>query len=211
MDVALFIIFSVFEGLAAFTVMLTMFRYNIREYLLQLSLFSIMMSVFSFSMRYELGLENYTPFLSLLLFVLIIFITLRISMLGAVIVVVPGYVLYAVLQTAILNVLQTLNLTTVIRVQENTSDLYFLQAVTAAAAFITCWFIFRRGFGFSWSLNRFSFQGENILVLVLLILGIAFASVYTLLKTELVFVSATFIIILVSLLYLFIRKGIDND
>lgn len=206
MSDVLFILFSTLEALAIYTIMLTIFRYNVFDYIKQLLPISFLMSLCSYSVWSDFELSSYAPVISVFILIFFIFLVLRTSLIGAVLVAVKGYIAYAVVQTIALAILQLSGLISLERVQANKPDLYILQITTAIILFVISFFLFRARYGFSYSLNRFKWKGEGRLVLGILIAGIAFIAGISLFRTTLFLAAAILAALLFFLIYLSLRE-----
>ncbi|MGG1312803.1 MULTISPECIES: hypothetical protein [Cohnella] len=204
-----FVLFSTIEATSIYTIMLTIFRYNTITYIKQIVPISILMSILSWAIWNELNISQYAPIISVVIFVIFIFYILRISLLGAALVVGTGYAAYAVVQTLLLAVFQSLGLLSIENVQSNKPDLYVLQSASALILFFASYVLYKKGYGFTFPLERFSWKSwrlENQLVLVVLILSLIFISVVSLLRNRLYMAWIVFTIMFCFLIYLGNKK-----
>lgn len=208
MDDALFLICSTVEAFSIFTIMLSLFRFNVFHYYKQLIAISILMSVLSFSIWNELNLSDFAPLISIAIFIVFIFYTLRISIVGSIIVAISGYISYALIQTVILLLMESANVFSLVHASKDDGGAYILQVVSSIIALSLSWMFYRRGLGFTFSLDRFKWRKEieNTFMFAVLALGIIFVASIPMFKNSLFIAAAILIIVLFFLIFLSMKK-----
>jgi hypothetical protein len=206
MNEILFIAFSTLETWSIFAISFTLFRFNILKYNLQIVPISVLMALLNYAIWHEIDLGSWTPIIGLVLFTLFIFYTLRISLIGSLIVAVTGYASVILVQTAFLYGLQLANITTVAEVQAGGSDYYILSAVSSCTVLLLSYLLYKLGYGFSFSLNHFQVQHENMLILVFTVVAFILLSFLHLLKNKLYFVGLILFLIVLFLIFIALKK-----
>ncbi|MCC3377269.1 hypothetical protein [Cohnella sp. REN36] len=204
----LFVVFSTVEAFSMFTIMLHLFRFDVRNYYKQLLAMSFLMSMFSLSIWKELQLSDYAPLISIVIFTLFIFFTLRVSIVGSVIVVLFGYISYALVQTLVLLGMEGYETTSIFYPSDHRVEGYILQAVSSAITLLISQALYKRGYGFTFPLDRFKWRDEweNRIMFVILCAGILFVALIPTFKNSLLWVVLVCIFILAFLIYLYIQK-----
>ncbi|MBB6672148.1 hypothetical protein [Cohnella nanjingensis] len=208
MNNILFVVFSTLEAVSMFTIMLHLFRFNVLHYYKQLLAMSVLMSLFSLSVWNELHLSEYAPVILIAVFILFLFFTLRISIIGSTLVVLFGYSAYALIQTLVLLAMESFEPYSTFNPAEDEAEGYVLQAVSSIITLLLSHALYKRGYGFTFSLDRFKWKGEweNRIMFVLLCLGILFVAMIPMFKNSLLWVVLVFIFILAFQIYLYIKK-----
>jgi hypothetical protein len=202
----LFVVFSALETWSIFAISLTLFRFNILKYNLQIVPLSVLMALLNYAIWHEANLGSWIPVIGLVLFTLFIFYTLRISLIGSLIVALTGYGTIILIQTAFLYGLQLIGITTVAEVQSGGSGYYILSAVSSCAVLLLSWVLYRLGYGFSFSLHHFKVQRENMLILVITIATFILLTFLHLLKNKLYFVELIASLIVLFLIFIALKK-----
>jgi hypothetical protein len=196
----LFVVFSALEAWSIFTISFTLFRFNILRYNLQIVPISILMALLSYAIRLETAWVSWIPVMALVLFTLFIFYTLRISLIGSVIVTITGYSLFILVQTAILNTFQLAGL------RSADSVLYMVWPISSCVVLLLCFLLYRFGYGFSFPLNHFKVRRENMLIMIIAVSMFLLLSFLHLLKNKLYFVEMIAAAIILFLIYIALRR-----
>lgn len=167
MKEALFVVFSALETWSIFAISFTLFRFNILKYNLQIVPISGLMALLNYAMWHKIDLASWVPAIGLVLFTLFIFYTLRISLIGSLIMAATGYGTAVLIQTAFLYVCEFAGLTTLTEVQAGGIGYYLLSAIFSVTIMLLCFLLYRLGYGFSFSLHQFKLKHENLLLLVI--------------------------------------------
>ncbi|REK56031.1 MAG: hypothetical protein C6W55_09055 [Thermobacillus sp.] len=206
MNEILFIAFSTLETWSIFAVSFTLFRFNILKYNLQIVPISVLMALLNYAIWHEIDMGSWTPMIGLVLFTLFIFYTLRISLIGSLIVAVTGYTSVILVQTAFLYGLQLTGIASVAEVQAGGTGYYILSAVSSCTVLLLSYLLYRLGYGFSFSLQHFKVKHENMLILVITVATFILLSFLHLLKNRLYFVEMIAVVIVLFLIYIALRR-----
>jgi len=206
MNEILFIAFSTLETWSIFAISFTLFRFNILKYNLQIVPISVLMALLNYAIWHEIDLGSWTPIIGLVLFTLFIFYTLRISLIGSLIVAVTGYASVILVQTAFLYGLQLTGIASVAEVQAGGTGYYILSAVSSCTVLLLSYLLYKLGYGFSFSLNHFQVQHENMLILVFTVVAFILLSFLHLLKNKLYFVGLILFLIVLFLIFIALKK-----
>jgi len=202
----LFIVFSTLETWSIFAISFTLFRFNILKYNLQIIPVSFLMALLNYAIWHETNLGSWIPVIGLVLFTLFIFYMLRTSLIGSLIVALTGYGTVILIQTAFLYICQLAGFTTVADVQAGGTDYYILSAVSSIAVILLSLRLYRLGYGFSFSLNHFKVQRENLLILAIMVAMFIMLSFLHLLKNRLYFVELVAVAIVLFLIFIALRR-----
>jgi hypothetical protein len=206
MNEILFVVFSTLETWSIFAISFTLFRFNILKYNLQIIPVSVLMALLNYAIWHETNLGSWIPVIGLVLFTLFIFYTLRTSLLGSLIVALTGYGTVILIQTAFLYFYQLAGFTTVTEVQARGTNYYILSAVCSIVVLLLSFLLFRLGYGFSFSLNHFKVQRENLLILTIVVAMLIILSFLHLLKNKLYFVELVMVAIVLFLIFIALRR-----
>lgn len=206
MNAILFVVFSTLEAWSIFAISFTLFRYNVLNYNLQIIPISLLMALLSYAIWHETTWKSWIPVISLVLFTLFIFYTLRISLIGSIIVSVTGYGAAIMIQTAFLFALQAMGITTVADVQAAGKGYYILTSLSSCTILLISYLLYRLGYGFSFSLHQFKVKREKLLILVITVVTFILLSFLHLLKNKLYFVEMIAVAIVLFLIYIALKK-----
>lgn len=211
MKSVLFIVFSIIEAFSFFTLMLTVFRFNVLEYTRSLIPISVLMAFASFAIWLELDLSSYAPIISVVIFTIFLYLVLKTSLFGALIVSIAGYIAAFIIQTATLILLTSTGFITLDRVQETKPDAFILMGTSSALIFLLSIFLYKKGYGTSTKLttkiNNIRWAGEDKFILLLIIIGIVLVCIIPLLATKLYLAELAYLLVFLFFFYLFIRKA----
>jgi hypothetical protein len=196
----LFVVFSALEAWSIFTISFTLFRFNILKYNMQIVPISILMALLSYAIWNETSWVSWFPVIALLLFTVFIFYTLRISLIGSVIVTVTGYSTAILIQTGYMYLMQLFG------IQMNDSGQLILSSVSNFTVLLISYLLYRFGYGFSFSLNHFKVKRENLLILIIAIATFILLSFLHFLKNKLYFVEMVAGVIVLFLIYIALKR-----
>lgn len=202
----LFVVFSALETWSIFAISFTLFRFNILKYNLQIVPISVLMALLNYGIWHEFDQGSWITIIGLVLFTLFIFYTLRISLIGSLIMALTGYGSIILIQTAFLYGLQLAGIATAAEVQAGGSDYYILSGVSSCAVLLLSWLLYRLGYGFSFPLHHFKMQRENMLILAVTVVAFILLSFLHLLKNKLYFVGLISFVIVLFLIFLALKK-----
>ncbi|WP_019007779.1 hypothetical protein [Cohnella laeviribosi] len=178
LDVLAFIFFSALEWLALIVLTFAIFKFPLRGYWGRLLFSALMLSFLSYLILVTLNLALYGSFIQLPIVFIYFWQLFRIPVFYAGLMVVNGYVLYTLLQAAILFVFQNAG----IMVMPNVPTAFVVQTITACVAFFMAWLLVRKNMGFTFVPDtdraKVKWTKLNIRLLVMSILGYAALSMF---------------------------------
>ncbi|WP_020619666.1 hypothetical protein [Paenibacillus daejeonensis] len=170
---------NVFETIAGFILMLSIYLFPIRSYTPQIVFTSIVMAQTSYLLREVFLLDWLTPFFMLLWMVLLLWLLFRIHLFYALLMAVSGYLVYIVLQMLIVLILQAVSPLT--EIQETFQYLKLVQLLASLAALAISRVLIKKRLGFSFVPDRISesvpVRGTNRKLLITLIVASIWISV----------------------------------
>lgn len=199
-----FMFFSTVETLALYYLIMSLFRFKWRWYIWE-ALFVILLNNFqSYLLRNELGMSNVAPLVLILIFIFFFAAVVRMPLILSIIATISGFAIFAGIQTLIILLMfgSTSNI-------GSTANGYFLQVVTAAMVFGIFGFLYRKGKGFTFDLDKLRFKIEDILLSVLIcafVLGISVLLYYN----DILLNALIFLMMSVFLLYYSKRKELED-
>lgn len=135
MDIILFVVGSVLEYMAIFAFMFSLFKSGFREYLTEIFISCLMLTFVSFAMRYAFQLEQYSSFVQIVIFCLLLRSVFHFHILYSILLS-SIYVIYGFWQVfVVLNVLESLHVLSLDQVLGRENSYYILQAVTIISIF----------------------------------------------------------------------------
>jgi hypothetical protein len=169
--------FSTVENIATITLLLSIFKYRVLDYIPQMLLASLVMSLISHTMRFEFANSSFVPVIMIFTLFLFIWISFKVAPLYALIITIVGYVVYGLLQTMIFFGLQSLGLLTQEMVEKEYSyEGYLLQFITFIAAYIISNLLRKNNYGFNWvpynKSAKFKLIGDNLLFFVTVVISV---------------------------------------
>lgn len=206
MNALCFMLFSTVEGMSMFAIMLSLFRYRITEYFHYYLVLSILMSAASYWMWQVGGAPEYVPVMSALLFSLSVLVRYRISAIAAILMALTGYLVFGMLQSIVVYVLEAGTLVQMERIQSNTGDTYLMQLVNSLLLFALSYMLYRKGFGFTFPLSWIEVKEGNTLLLSSISAAFVFIAGVSLLHSRVHAAAAVFFLILLLLLNVLNRK-----
>ncbi|OUM94676.1 MAG: hypothetical protein A9Z00_10930 [Thermobacillus sp. ZCTH02-B1] len=206
MKEALFVVFSALETWSIFAISFTLFRFNILKYNLQIVPISGLMALLNYAIWHEIDLASWVPAIGLVLFTLFIFYTLRISLIGSLIMAATGYGSTILIQTAFLYAAQLAGFTTVAEVQAGGAAYFILSVVSSCVVIVLSLLLYRLGYGFSFPLQKFKLKRENLLILALFAAMFILLMFLHLLKDKLYFVELIAFAVELFLIFIALRK-----
>lgn len=201
-----YIIFSTIEGIGVFYLTLTLFRYKIKEHLFPIVIINILISFLSYNLQQDSSYTWITPIAQLILLAFFIQILIRIPLIWSVITAFTGIILFGLIQTLLLFALDFIQIMDFNFVQlGTTSEAYLFQAIEAIVIYPLSYFLYKRGYGFTFDFGKFSFKNEKVWVTILLVLSFA-SFIYIFLMRNLILATMIFLICLVFYLIYHFRK-----
>jgi len=167
--------FSTIEALLIISLSYMLYRFHFTEFFLKKTVVCILLSVISYTLRFQIG-ETLAPYIVPLIYIFVfafflIFIS-KIPTIWSVIISLSGYSYFIAFQTLIVIVLQSLGIINLNEAQNNTFDTYLVQLTTVLIAFPTAFSLQRKGIGFTFDLEKYRWKIEKILVVFFLIISL---------------------------------------
>jgi hypothetical protein len=209
MDFTLFMVFSVIELVALFSLTLSFYRLKFTSYVRPLMVLNIICNLVSFFMRKEADLNAFAPLAILIILVLFLMAAVRIPAFWAIVVALTGYLGAALLQTGVM--LLSFGFLSVSEINVYDWKGYLLQTITGILGFIIASFLYKKGYGFSFEFDKLGLKWATV-ILMPVVIAIAVAFGAALLFKSLYFAAGILFIGLIGLLYYGLRKEkIDAD
>ncbi|TJY38939.1 hypothetical protein E5161_19095 [Cohnella pontilimi] len=205
MEVFWFLVFSVLEASAIHIMLLRLFRYEVRQYVLAIVISSFFFSFISYVLRSEFDLSNYFSLVTLVYFAIFAFYVLKIPLIWSFAVSIIGNICNFVLQTIILLVCAGLGILQLHEIDPFSPTARIQQTLFAAVTFILTGYLYRKGIGFAFNFDRFRWKAENIVMLVIMG-GLFVAMIITFIKRDIYYLAGLDFIMFAILVYLAIRK-----
>lgn len=207
MPFVLFVIFSVIEIVAFFYLCCSLFRFKAKVYLTKFIFVEIFIISGNYLIRQEEAYAGLASLFSLIMFILFLKIFIEeVSLFWAAIMGIVSFTITAIIQGLyILILINTTNFISLEEIQSNTLDSYFVQFTFALMIILPAHYLYKRGFGFTFNVDRFKLAGENIVMIfilfaILITVGIIFTT------NNLLLISIVLLFPLIYLVYFAIRK-----
>ncbi|HEY0828338.1 MAG TPA: hypothetical protein VGE40_09600 [Bacilli bacterium] len=201
MNKTLFVTVSSIEWFSLFCLIFTMFRFRMKDHILQIIFASVIMSQFSFLIAGAEDISVIAPVLQFFIVFLFLWLMFRIHIFYAAVMTTFGYGWFLFIQTVLALVV------------ESYPPLYLIQLGSSAFILFLCMFSSRYRLGFSFIPDnhhiKLNLKGENLRLLVLVILTAITISIYYLFVLE-GFLLLTFFIMLL-ILGLFLYSAIKKE
>lgn len=150
-DAVIYFILGIMDVIAVFVLMFKIFRLPIREYWVEISILSAVISIISYLLRVVMEIPAIDPILQLTLFVLFMRSIIKIRLFPSVLLSFSGIIAYAAIQFLVFYILIFLGLLHENDAQEN--SLYLLQICAQSTSYLIGYLIYRFNFGFTF-VNR---------------------------------------------------------
>ncbi|MEJ8548132.1 hypothetical protein [Brevibacillus borstelensis] len=213
-----FFLFSILEYVAIFSLMFSLYRLQSRFYWIEQLIISAILSFISYSLRELFHTEVFTPVVLIALMSILLWIVLRIPFFYIALMTVPTYIVYALIQYGVMEVLDHFQIIMYSQAFENNGANWYgqvIQGVTAAVTFIISWVISKFGIGFSFIPSgyvKIKLTGLNLIIAIALTVGfLAFIFFNYWIKSRAQFaaLSSLYIIVLGVLIYLSRKKDYE--
>jgi hypothetical protein len=214
----LFILFSTLEYFSSLTLLLVLFRFNVKEHFLKFLISSILLSLISNTLIQQ-NLDSISPILQLLVFVFLVTIILRVSIYNSIIMVFTIYFIFGLVQTTL--IMMYTHFGVVEEVEIYTFSAFITQLSSSFYMFLFSLIVYLRNGGFSFidynnsKRKLLLFNKSNrvffIAIIIALILFI-FVNVlyYNSSHPNYLLISIIFLITLMTLLYLSLKRDDNN-
>ncbi|MCR8983326.1 hypothetical protein [Brevibacillus laterosporus] len=216
-DIVLFYLFSLFEYLAIFTLMFSLFRFELKEYLTEMVVLSFIMTFFSHYLRAFLQINDFAPIVLLLVLVVLFWVIGRIPIFYASVMVVTSYLMYGVFQYTTFMILSTFIVLSLEEIRLNSEAGYLLQITTIIPTLLVSFGLRRMNLGFGFiptGFVRIKFRGYNLALLITVCISVVlfgFFNYWIFARGKFALISLIFLGILGVLLYLSKERDIKND
>jgi hypothetical protein len=217
-----FMVFSPFEYIAIFILMLSLFRFNFDSFYTKRIIFaSILLSCLSFTMRAESLTNLNTPVIGVLLFIFV-WLMFEVRIFHALIMSVSVFIAYGLIQAIFITIVQYLNIFDLKEIESTDKGYTFPGFIIALISIIffvlIAWIIKRRNSGFDFVSHDTSktneYNGINILLSIGILFTIAITGItyYLILDFEKGFYLMTIVLLitLVLILYLSNKKDLHD-
>ncbi|UNK20178.1 hypothetical protein MNQ98_09275 [Paenibacillus sp. N3/727] len=191
MEAFWFMLCSMIETLAIYSLIMSLFRFKTSEYIWQALFVMLFANLQSFILRNELSLAFVAPLITIVIFIFLFTTVIKVPVLWSATCTILGYVLYALIQTVYVMAL----FESVEEVQTPGIDAYVLQLISGATALLLSWLMYRFGIGFSFDFEKLRFKFEHIVMTVLIVTVLLLVSVvfyYNRIWINIIFFATTF-------------------
>ncbi|MBW7454130.1 hypothetical protein ACFOLF_30025 [Paenibacillus sepulcri] len=204
----LFMLFSIIESIALFSISFTLYRLKFTQYLWPSLIMMIVINLVSFYLRKEVALADYAPVAILVLLVLFMMAVVKIPAFWALIVSLTGLCFFALLQTGLIMQL-SFGYLSVQEINSHAWKGYLLQTLTGLIGYLISGFLYKRGIGFSFEFEKPIYKLVTLLVMIIMILiALAFGAV--LFIGNLYIATIIYFIGLAFLLYFALKKETED-
>lgn len=198
--------FSSIESLALITLVITIYRFKLKDCFWPAMLVTLVMSIQSLLLREE-ALANLVPFVNVFLITLLLVTILEVPIQWAFFVSLGGYVASVLLQGLIVEV--SFGIFSLKEIKHDPPRGYIFQSVYAACAYLLSKFLYSRGIGFSFNFNKKRFKWERAIVVSTIIVSFCLFGI-TLYAQEVLLDLAVLSVALTFFLYISVRKEVNR-
>jgi hypothetical protein len=200
-----YMLFSLCEGIAVYAFIFYIFRLNMMHYIWHVLLIVTVTNIQSYVIREELSLLPISPVINLIITILFLIIVIKIPVIWSMVMAITGYIAFVLIQSAI--IFLSFGFITPSETHDHIWKTYLGQFLAGVISFTIAWFLYKRGYGFTYEFEKLRLRWERIFILSvniafllalvammaykvifinLLVLGIALAVffVYSLIKEE---------------------------
>ncbi|TPG72900.1 hypothetical protein EEL32_24340 [Brevibacillus laterosporus] len=216
-ETILFYLFSLFEYLAIFTLMFALFRFELKEYLIEIVVLSLIITFFSHYLRAFLKINDFAPLILLLGLIVLFWVICRIPIFYASVMVVTSYLMYGLFQYITFTIISSFIVLSLNDIRLDSESGYLLQITTIVPTLLISLGLRRMNFGFSFiptCFVRIKFKGYNLALLITVCLAVVlfgFFNYWIFSRGKFAFISLVFLGILGALIYLSKERDIKND
>jgi hypothetical protein len=170
-----FIFFSTIEGVAVFSLMLSIYRLKATEFMWQALFVILLMNLQSYVLREELSLAYLVPVINMVLFILLLTTVMRITLIWSSIITISGYFAFVVIQSLTFKLL--FGDLTIAEVQGDVVKGYMLQAASGLFGIFLAWILYKFGVGFMADFEKLRLKFEHVLAIGLIAVTLVFTAV----------------------------------
>lgn len=172
-----FMVVSLVEGLAVYTLIMNIFRLkplgNVREFILVISLINLS----NYFLRDEVIVAGMAPVINIVLLTIFIAILVRVPLVWSALISLIGFVMYAVFQIAVSLGLQAVGLIEIEQMQQGSYSTAFIPFSTAIFTIVISTWLYKKGYGFVFPFTRFRWRFEEIALSVSLLIVAAVVAI----------------------------------
>lgn len=197
----LYILFSALETFAVYCLIMTLFRYKIRDFFWEALVTGLLINLQSYVMRNEFSLAYLVPIITIFIFVVFFKIFVRIPLIWSLVATVLGYVIYALIQTGFANLL----FGSIAAIADSKFNGYLLQCSSGGVTILASLFLYKIGMGFKFNFEKLRFRFEDIIMIAMImffLISVSIVFYYNDMFVNIVF----FVCVMAFLLYYAIRK-----
>lgn len=213
-DFILFNLFSTIEIIGMFCLILALFRFKIKEYVVQIVVASFLLSQISYYMRTILDVSHYVPLIFLVFAFIFMRVLFRVQVYYAASMIVIGYIAFTLLQAIIIFASISLNLFKLDDVVAFSWLSYYQLLISCLISLIISWVLLKKRIGFTFvpysETVRVKISGENTVFFVIVLLSVAIAGINLYFSLQSIYSLILIIVLLTfsfgSLIYLSIRR-----
>lgn len=206
-----FIFFSGIEGLAVYAIILFMFRYNFFKYFKPAAVMVLLIAVQSFFMReeFEHSLSFLSPLISIASTFLFLAIFVQVPIIWSIMMTLTGYFGYALLQSLIVSL--SFGWFSIDAIQAIPVRGYILQVISSAIGFYVLYKIYRKGYGFTFNLDKLRFSLERVLIPAIIIIFIISLAIMMYFKDVFLNLFGFLVALIIFLIFFFRKEMSEHD
>lgn len=205
-----YIFFSTIETAAFLIFMQSIFRFGSWQFKWETLLVSVLVSFLSFLLREEFQVKTYFPLMAILIFIGYAKVVIRAPLFWSILMSGLSYVLFLLIQTGIVLFFVQIIGIRFETVQSASIEQFVVQLCTGLVLIGVSLILFLKGYGFSFSFQKFRFKGEDLLGSLLVAIALGSIGAIFIMK-NLIIALAVLIILSVVLLYYGMRKEREYD
>lgn len=217
MEFVWFNLFSTLESIGMFILLLTLFRFDIREYFIHTIFASFILSQMSFFLRTVYDFGNIVPLLYVLYMFLFIWLMFQIPVLYAAIMAIIGYITFFLLQGVFIFIVLIFDLFPLEEIAPFTLLAYIVQTISFGLSLFISWILGRIRFGFTFIPNKnliIQTKSENTILLVTSLISIIILLInynWSLNSAgHLIFTVILFLVLFLSILYVAVHREMKS-
>ncbi|BBH18711.1 hypothetical protein Back11_00560 [Paenibacillus baekrokdamisoli] len=207
MEFFLFMLFSLIESIALFSISFALYRLKFTQYLSPSLIMMIIINLVSFYLRKEVELADYAPVAILVLLVLFMMAVVKMPAFWALFVSLSGILFFGLLQTVIIQL--SVDYLSLGQIHTYAWKGYFLQTLTGLLGYSISNFMYKRGIGFSFEFVQPLFKRVTLIsMIVIILIALAFGAVLFIGNSYIA--SIIYFIGLAFLLYFALKKEVED-
>ncbi|WP_028560268.1 hypothetical protein [Paenibacillus pinihumi] len=207
MDFALFMIFSTIEGLATYALALYIFRMDLKKYIWHVLLIILLVNFQNYVIRDMLELSMLAPLVNIIISVLFFTTIVRVPIIWSFIMVLTGFLGFAIIQTAIIYF--SFGYFSIEQVQLYTWKAYTVQTLCGLIGTFLGWFIYNKRLGFTFEFEKIRLKGERFFVIFLIAVS-AIGLIVMVYFGDMVLNLIGFVVAMIIFLFYSIRKEVKD-